>query len=204
MSNKQTQRQTEVLAAIREAVRRTGLPPTRSELAEVLGFKSPNAAEDHLRALARKGAITLLPGSSRGIQLLREDEGFEGLPVIGRVAAGQPILAAQHIEDRYHLDPALFHPRADYLLRVHGTSMQGIGILNGDLLAVHVTPEASNGQIVVARVEDEVTVKRFQRRGHHVALLAENPEFAPLEFDLRTQTVVIEGLSVGLVRPHVR
>ena len=203
MSSKLTQRQTEVLRAIREAVKRTGLPPTRSELAEVLGFKSPNAAEDHLRALARKGALTLLPGASRGIQLLREDQAFAGLPVIGRVAAGQPILAEQHIEDRYQIDPALFHPRADYLLKVQGHSMQGIGILHGDLLAVHATTDVSNGQIVVARIDEEVTVKRLRRRGHVLTLLAENPEFPPLQFDLRKHQVVIEGLSVGLVRPHV-
>jgi repressor LexA len=202
MPDELTPRQAEVLAAIRAAMARTGLPPTRSELAEMLGFRSPNAAEEHLRALARKGAITLLPGASRGIQLLRGEAEAQGLPVIGRVAAGQPVLAVEHIEERHLIDPGLFHPRADYLLRVRGTSMQGAGILDGDLLAVHATPEASNGQIVVARIEEEVTVKRLQRRGHRLWLLAENPDFAALEFDLRTQAVVIEGRGVGVVRTH--
>ncbi|MSR15044.1 MAG: transcriptional repressor LexA [Gammaproteobacteria bacterium] len=201
MKDKLTQRQTEVLQAIRAAVKRTGLPPTRSELAETLGFRSPNAAEDHLRALARKGAITLLPGASRGIRLSREAEEL-GLPVIGRVAAGQPLLATEHLEERYQIDPALFRPAADYLLRVRGTSMQGAGILDGDLLAVHATPDAVNGQIVVVRLDDEVTVKRFYRRGHHVSLAAENPDFANLEIDLRTQNLIIEGLGVGVIRMH--
>lgn len=199
MKDQLTQRQTEVLKAIRAAVKRTGMPPTRSELAETLGFRSPNAAEDHLRALARKGAITLLPGASRGIQLSPEEEAL-GLPVIGRVAAGQPLLATAHIEERYQISPSLFRPAADYLLRVRGTSMQGVGILDGDLLAVHATREAANGQIVVARLEDEVTVKRFYRRGQRVSLVAENPDFPRLEIDLRTQPLVIEGLGVGVIR----
>ncbi len=190
-----TPRQTEILNMIRDHMAATGMPPTRSEIAQALGFRSPNAAEEHLRALARKGVIELVPGASRGIRL--KDE---GLPVVGRVAAGNPILAEQHIEGRYQLNPAIFHPRADYLLRVRGHSMHDIGILDGDLLAVHRTPEARNGQIVVARVEDEVTVKRFQRRGHHVRLLPENPEFDPIEIDLRRSPLVIEGIGVGVLR----
>ncbi|MBI2801855.1 MAG: transcriptional repressor LexA [Gammaproteobacteria bacterium] len=203
MSDQLTPRQAEVLIAIRRAIKRTGLPPTRSELAQALGFRSPNAAEDHLRALARKGAITMLPRASRGIQMVVREDEESGLPVVGRVAAGQPILAAEHIEERHQVDPQLFRPRADYLLRVRGSSMQGIGILEGDLLAVHATPEAVNGQIVVARLEDEVTVKRFRRRGQRVWLAAENPDFPTLEIDLRTRALVIEGLGVGIVRAQV-
>ncbi len=203
MTDKLTRRQTEVLRLIRTTLRRVGRPPTRSEIAEALGFRSPNAAEDHLRALARKGAIELVPGASRGIRLLDETAEALGLPVVGRVAAGHPILAAEHIDDHHEVDPALFRPRADYLLRVKGMSMQGVGILDGDLLAVHATPEADNGQIVVARLDDEVTVKRFRRRGHRVWLLAENPDFAPIEIDLRERSLVIEGRGVGLLRRHV-
>ncbi len=192
-----TDRQTEILALIRRRLAASGLPPTRAEIAAELGFRSPNAAEEHLRALARKGAIELLPGASRGIRLPEE-----GLPVVGRVAAGQPILAEQHIEARYQLDARLFRPRADYLLRVQGQSMREAGILDGDLLAVHRTPEAVNGQIVVARLEEEVTVKRFERRGKQVRLLPENPEFEPIEIDLRRTPLVIEGIGVGVIRSH--
>lgn len=204
MTEKLTARQLEVLDFIREALKQGGLPPTRSEIAAALGFRSPNAAEEHLRALARKGAIELLPGASRGIRVCAESAVDSGLPVIGRVAAGQPLLAAAHIEDLLQIDPAAFHPRADYLLRVQGLSMRDAGILNGDLLAVHATATADNGQIVVARLDDEVTVKRFRRRGQRVSLLAENPDFAPIEVDLRTQTLAIEGLAVGVVRVNVK
>jgi repressor LexA len=204
MTEKLTARQLEVLDFIREALKQGGLPPTRSEIAAALGFRSPNAAEEHLRALARKGAIELLPGASRGIRVCAESAGDSGLPVIGRVAAGQPLLASAHIEDVLQIDPAAFHPRADYLLRVQGLSMRDAGILNGDLLAVHATATADNGQIVVARLDDEVTVKRFRRRGQRVSLLAENPDFAPIEVDLRTQTLAIEGLAVGVVRVNVK
>ena len=192
-----TPRQQQVLALIREHIEAHGLPPTRAEIARTLGFRSPNAAESHLRALARKGAIELVTGSSRGIRLLDTEA---GLPVVGRVAAGQPILAEQHVETHYRLDPALFRPQAHYLLRVRGMSMRDIGILDGDLLAVHRTPEARNGQIVVARLDEEVTVKRFRRRGHRVSLLPENPEFAPIEVDLREQALEIEGIGVGVIR----
>jgi len=191
-----TPRQAEILEMIRESIAEYGSPPTRAEIAEAFGFRSPNAAEDHLRALARKGYIELLPGSSRGIRLLED----MGIPVVGRVAAGSPILAEEHIEDYYEMNPDVFHPRADYFLRVRGESMRDAGILNGDLLAVHQTAEARNGQIVVARLDDEVTVKRFRRRGNRVQLLPENPDYEPIEVDLREQPLAIEGLAVGILR----
>ncbi|HFD79545.1 MAG TPA: repressor LexA [Gammaproteobacteria bacterium] len=193
-----TPRQAEILSLIREYINDEGYPPTRMEIAEAFGFRSPNAAEEHLRALERKGAIQLLQGSSRGIRLLESEE--EGLPVVGRVAAGEPILAEEHVEDHYPVDPALFHPRAHYLLRVHGMSMKDIGIMDGDLLAVHRTRQAENGQVVVARLDDEVTVKRFRRRGSIVYLLPENEDFDPIRVDLRQQPLVIEGLGVGILR----
>lgn len=200
-----THRQTEILNLIRRQIEKTGLPPTRAEICEHFGFTSPNAAEQHLRALAAKGVIEMLPGSSRGIRLVAQGARAPefSLPVVGRVAAGEPILAVEHIEDHYRVDPRLFKPRADYLLRVRGLSMRDAGILDGDLLAVHRTSKAESGQIVVARVYDEeVTVKRFRRRGHRARLLPENPDFEPLEFDLRHDSLVIEGLAVGLVRLH--
>ena len=199
---KLTPRQSEILAFIKRCLEDNGYPPTRAEIAQELGFKSPNAAEEHLKALARKGAIEMTPVASRGIRI----PGFEpatddnGLPVIGRVAAGAPILAQQHVEESCQINPSFFQPKADYLLRVHGMSMKDVGIFDGDLLAVHTTREARNGQIVVARIEDEVTVKRFKREGSKVWLLAENPEFAPIEVDLEQQELVIEGLSVGVIR----
>ncbi len=199
---KLTPRQSEILAFIKRCLEDNGYPPTRAEIAQELGFKSPNAAEEHLKALARKGAIEMTPGASRGIRI----PGFEpatednGLPVIGRVAAGAPILAQQHVEESCQINPSFFQPKADYLLRVRGMSMKDIGILDGDLLAVHTTREARNGQIVVARIDDEVTVKRFKREGDKVWLLAENSEFAPIEVDLEHQELVIEGLSVGVIR----
>lgn len=199
---KLTARQSEILTFIKRCLDDNGYPPTRAEIAQELGFKSPNAAEEHLKALARKGAIEMTPGASRGIRI----PGFEpateesGLPVIGRVAAGAPILAQQHVEDSCQINPSFFQPKADYLLRVHGMSMKDIGILDGDLLAVHTTREARNGQVVVARIDDEVTVKRFMREGSKVWLLAENSDFAPIEVDLEQQELVIEGLSVGVIR----
>lgn len=191
-----TPRQTEILELIRTSITERGSPPTRAEIAQAFGFKSPNAAEEHLKALARKGVIELLPGASRGIRLLEE----AGLPVVGRVSAGYPVLAEQNIEAHYEVDPQVFQPRADYLLRVRGMSMRDAGILDGDLLAVYRTAEARNGQVVVARLDDEVTVKRFQRNGHHVQLLPENPDFNPIDVDLRRQSLVIEGLGVGILR----
>jgi len=195
-----TPRQAEILALIQEYIYDEGYPPTRVEIAEAFGFRSPNAAEDHLRALERKGYIELLPGSSRGIRVLESQEEPEGIPVVGRVAAGEPILAEEHVEDYYPVDPALFHPRAHYLLRVRGMSMKDIGIMDGDLLAVHRTRTAQNGQIVVARLDDEVTVKRFRRRGSIVYLLPENDDFEPIRVDLRQQSLDIEGLGVGILR----
>jgi len=204
MATKLTARQTQVLEFIRESILDVGLPPTRAEIAQALGFRSANAAEDHLRALARKGAIELLPGASRGIRLTEAYTESLELPVVGQVAAGHPILATEHIEARHQVDPDLFKPRADYLLRVKGMSMRDAGILDGDLLAVHATPEARNGQIVVARLDDEVTVKRLKRQGSRVWLLPENPEFDALEIDLRRQPLAIEGLGVGVLRTQTR
>jgi repressor LexA len=195
-----TARQSEILDLIRGYIADEGCPPTRAEIARALGFRSPNAAEDHLRALQRKGYIEIVAGSSRGIRLLDDDF---GLPVVGRVAAGEPILAEQHIEDHQQLEPGLFHPRADYLLRVHGDSMKEAGILDNDLLAVHSTPNAENGQIVVARIDEEVTVKRFQQRGSIVRLLPENPAYEPIRIDLKDQPLVIEGLAVGVLRKEI-
>lgn len=197
-----TPRQEQVLAFIARCIERDGLPPTRAEICHQLGFRSPNAAEAHLRALARKGAIELRPGASRGIRLLSQTP-EPGLPVVGRVAAGQPILAEQHIEDRHPVPPGLFRPAADYLLRVRGASMRDAGILDGDLLAVHAQPTADDGQVVVARVEDEVTVKRYRRHGHRVTLLPENPEFTVIEVDMRQCEFAIEGLAVGVLRTRV-
>lgn len=265
MAHKLTPRQVEVLACLVQALNERGIPPTRAELATTLGFRSPNAAETHLRALARKGVIELAPGTSRGIRLCmpaamdalesaRPSSGLpeavraagvasgqvlhaggraEGygigrgagrsslplatpaspvvesaaflssmltLPVIGAVAAGVPILAAPHVEARYQVASDLFRGGVDYLLRVRGMSMRDAGILDGDLLAVRATQDVTNGQIVVARLDDEVTVKRFRRRGQKVTLLPENPDFEPLEIDLGVQALHIEGLAVGVVR----
>jgi len=205
VANALTARQQKVLDWIRRHLESTGMPPTRAEIATGLGFRTASSAEDHLRALAKKGALELTPGASRGLRLLETPElPGAGLPLVGRVAAGNPILAAEHIESHVRLDPALFTPRADYLLRVRGESMKGAGIFNGDLLVVHRTAEARSGQIVVARLEgqagDEVTVKRFQRRGGQLWLVAENPEFAPIVIDPKKAPLTIEGIAVGLIR----
>ena len=191
-----TPQQNRILQFIRKALESTGLPPTRAEIAHAMEFRSPNAAEEHLRTLERKGAIEILKGSARGIRL--KDGG--GLPLIGRVAAGSPILAEAHVQGHYQVDPALFKPSADYLLRVRGMSMRDAGILDGDLLAVHRVSEARSGQVVVARVNDEVTVKRLRRKGAMVELLPENPEFDPIVVDTRREEFVIEGLGVGVIR----
>lgn len=197
---KLTARQQQVLDVIREYVADTGYPPTRADIARELGFKSANAAEEHLRALARKGAIEMIAGASRGIRLTESS----GLPIIGRVAAGAPVLAAEHIEDYCELSPGFFSPSADFLLRVTGDSMRDAGILDGDLLAVHNTATARDGQIVVARIEDEVTVKRLKRSGQHtLKLLPENPDFDPIVVDLRQTEVAIEGISVGVIRQQL-
>ncbi len=195
---KLTPRQSEVLALIRRYIEDTGYPPTRAEIAQELGFRSANAAEEHLRALARKGAIEMVPGASRGIRL--PDQGDSGLPIVGQVAAGNPILAEENIEDHCALAPEFFSPSADYLLRVRGMSMKDIGILDGDLLAVHRTHDVHNGQVVVARIGDEVTVKRFRREGHLVKLLPENETFEPIVVDLSEEELFIEGLGVGVIR----
>ncbi|WP_404374539.1 transcriptional repressor LexA [Vreelandella aquamarina] len=217
MSRPLTARQQHVFDFIVKTMGELGYPPTRAEIAKALGFRSPNAAEEHLRALERKGAIRIIRNTSRGIRLPSQEPQelaeapvaspsatvelpTNGLPVIGEVAAGSPILAAEHI-DRYCPLPAdYFTPKADYLLRVRGLSMKDIGILEGDLLAVHRTDRVRDGQIVVARLEDEVTVKRFKRQGHQVTLIAENADFAPIEIDLRTQQLDIEGVGVGVIR----
>jgi len=191
-----TSKQQQILTLIRQAIETTGLPPTRAEIAEAMDYSSPNAAEEHLRMLERKGAIEIVKGSARGIRL--KDGG--GIPLIGRVAAGSPILAEEHIEAHYQVDPALFHPRADYLLKVRGMSMRDAGIHDGDLLAVHKTSEARAGQVVVARLHDEVTVKRLRRRGAIIELLPENPEFEPIIVDPRREEFAIEGLGVGVIR----
>ena len=212
---KLTARQQQILELIQGAIARTGAPPTRAEIAAELGFKSANAAEEHLQALARKGVIELVSGTSRGIRLrgdalraMQESRSHQftlrglaqlALPLVGRVAAGSPILAQEHVEQTYHLEPTLFAQRPDYLLRVRGMSMQGAGILDGDLLAVHATREARNGQIVVARLGDDVTVKRFHRHQHHIELHAENPDYPTIVVQ-PGEPFEIEGLAVGLIR----
>jgi repressor LexA len=195
-----TPRQTQVLQLIRQALHETGMPPTRAEIAAELGFRSPNAAEEHLRALARKGCIELVPGSSRGIRLKDTIREQLGLPLIGRVAAGRPILAEEHIVDRLDVDPGVFQPRPHYLLKVVGMSMKDAGILDGDLVAVHRTAEVRNRQIVVARLENEVTVKRYRQQGSVAWLLPENPDFEPIRVDLPNEALLIEGVVVGVLR----
>jgi len=206
-----TARQQEILSLIKEHIAETGFPPTRAEIARTLGFKSPNAAEEHLKALARKGVIELTSGASRGIRLkmLTDQQGSDtpsavqiamSLPLVGRVAAGSPILAQEHVEASFALDPNLFSETPDYLLKVRGMSMRDAGILDGDLLAVKRAHEARNGQIVVARVGDEVTVKRWQRTGHQIELQPENPDFKPIVLDTRRDEFTVEGLGVGLLR----
>lgn len=214
---KLTDRQRQILELIQAAVKRTGAPPTRAEIATELGFKSANAAEEHLQALARKGAIELVSGTSRGIRLksetlrsIHEDRLQQltlrlqslmqlALPLVGRVAAGSPILAQEHVDRTYHVESSLFQRRPDYLLKVRGMSMRDAGIIDGDLLAVHVTKEVKNGQIVVARLGDDVTVKRFWRGSHGIELHAENPDFKTIQV-APSDPFEIEGLAVGLIR----
>jgi repressor LexA len=195
-----TPRQKQILEMIQDFMDETGMPPTRAEIARQLGFKSANAAEEHLRALQKKGVLELLPGASRGIQLKDSLREQMGLPLVGRVAAGSPILAEEHIETHYRMDPAFFNPKPHYLLRVYGMSMKNVGILDGDLVAVHRTPEVRSRQIVVARIDDEVTVKRYRQTGSVVELLPENEEFEPILVDLSKQSMVIEGVVVGVIR----
>jgi repressor LexA len=198
-----TPRQQQVFDLIKDKIEVTGMPPTRAEIARELGFRSANAAEEHLKALAKKKAIEIIPGASRGIRLLLQDEAAndaEGLPLIGRVAAGEPILAQEHVEAHYQVDPAMFRPQADFLLRVYGESMKDIGIMDGDLLAVHKTQDVHNGQVVVARVDEDVTVKRLEKQGSTVLLHAENEAFEPIRVDLESQQLAIEGVAVGIIR----
>jgi len=195
-----TPRQTQILEMVQDFIAETGMPPTRAEIARELGFKSANAAEEHLRALQKKGVLELVPGASRGIQLKDSLREQIGLPLVGRVAAGSPILAEEHIETHYRIDPQLFNPKPHYLLRVYGMSMKNAGILDGDLVAVHRTPEVRSRQIIVARIDDEVTVKRYRQNGSLVELLPENDEFETIHIDLTKQTMVIEGVVVGVIR----
>jgi repressor LexA len=195
-----TKKQRVILDFIRRCINSHGMPPTRAEICTQLGFSSPNAAEQHLRALEKKGAIEILSGISRGIRLLEEP----GLPLVGTVAAGSPILAEENLLGRYPVDPALFQPHADYLLRVRGLSMKDAGILDRDWVAVHKTAQASNGQIVVARIGSDVTVKRFRRKGHTAYLIAENPDLAPITVDLKKESLDIEGLVVGVIRTFAK
>lgn len=196
---KLTSRQQQIFELIKDQIDTTGYPPTRAEIAQMLGFKSANAAEEHIKALARKGVIEVVEGASRGIRLPDHER---GIPIVGRVAAGNPILATQHIEEYCPVPESFFHPRADYFLRVHGMSMKDAGILDGDLLAVHATAQVHNNDIIVARIEDEVTVKRFRRERNRsvVELWPENPEFDVIQVDLRDRNFSIEGLSVGVIR----
>ena len=198
-----TSRQEEILGYIKDYLQDTGFPPTRSEIAQKMGFKSPNAAEEHLRALARKGAIEMTPGTSRGIRLPISEQ--LGLPIIGQVAAGSPILAEESIADYCDIPPDMFNPKADYLLTVKGTSMIDIGIYEDDLLAVHKTDRANDGDIIVARIDEEVTVKRLEtnRSKFKLKLIPENPEFKPIAVDLRANNFAIEGISVGVIRRGV-
>jgi repressor LexA len=197
---KLTARQQEILSYIKDYLNETGFPPTRSEIAHRMGFRSPNAAEDHLRALARKGAIEIQPGTSRGLRLPINEQ--LGLPVVGQVAAGSPILAEESISGYCEIQPEFFSPSADYLLTVKGLSMINAGIYEEDLLAVHKTEQATDGDIIVARINDEVTVKRLQRgrSKYKLSLLPENPDYSPIEIDLRKDDFTIEGISVGVIR----
>jgi repressor LexA len=198
-----TPRQRQILRLIQDAIAENGMPPTRAEIAKALGFKSANAAEEHLRSMQRKGVIDLLPGASRGIQLRDSLRDQLGLPLVGRVAAGRPILAEENIEAHYQVDPKLFQPKPHYLLKVRGMSMKDAGILDGDLVAVHRTPEVRNRQIVVARLENEVTVKRYRQEGTVVWLMPENQDFEPLRVDLKHESMIIEGVVVGVLRQEM-
>ena len=206
MARKQlTERQQEIFDFVKNHISTTGMPPTRVEIAREIGFKSPNAAEEHLKALARKGYIEMLSGTSRGIRILVNDEeaaNEDSLPLVGRVAAGTPIEAIEHIEDHYPVSGTMFNPTADYLLRVNGNSMENIGILDGDLLAVHKTKVAKNGQVVVARVDDEVTVKRLEKKGNLIYLHPENDELELIVVDPRFEYIEIEGIAVGVIRSN--
>ncbi|WP_322046830.1 transcriptional repressor LexA [Paraburkholderia sp. J67] len=211
---KLTARQQQVFDLVRRAIERTGFPPTRAEIAAELGFSSANSAEEHLRALARKGVIELAAGASRGIRLMPgpDDQPYQftlphpglmqlSLPLVGRVAAGSPILAQEHISQNYACDPALFSSRPDYLLKVRGLSMRDAGILDGDLLAVQKKAEAKDGQIIVARLGDDVTVKRLKRQPNGIELIAENPDYDNIFVAAGSAEFALEGIAVGLIRP---
>jgi len=212
---KLTARQEQILNLIKEAIDNTGFPPTRAEIAQELGFRSANAAEEHLQALARKGAIEISPGTSRGIRLIGASAPatpepaaiphvpaalLMSLPLVGRVAAGSPILAQEHVEANYSVDPAMFSSKPDFLLKVKGWSMRDAGICDGDILAVKKVDSAKNGQIVVARIGEEVTVKRYRKTGAMIELLPENPDFSVITVDPQTDEFALEGLAVGLMR----
>jgi len=204
MAKDLTARQKQIIELIQRHIDDTGFPPTRVEIAKELGFRSANAAEEHLRALHRKGAIEMIPGASRGIRIVENNKAPKGIPIVGQVAAGNPILAEENIDDYCEVPANLFHPAADFFLRVRGESMQDIGIFDGDLLAVHSTPVAENGQVVVARIEDEVTVKRLKktRSRYIILLLPENTDYEPISVDLREQEFAIEGVYAGVIRTH--
>ena len=195
-----TARQNEILSLIQRVISESNMPPTRAEIARELGCRPAKAAEEHLRALERKGVIDLLPGISRGIRLREPLAEHMGLPMVGRVAAGEPMLAEEHIEARYRIDPAFFKSEPHFLLQIQGMSMRDAGILDGDFVAVRRSVDIRNGQIVVARLEDEVTVKRYRQDGHQVWLIPENPDFDPIRVDLKTQAMTIEGVVVGVMR----
>ncbi|MDP3785530.1 MAG: transcriptional repressor LexA [Undibacterium sp.] len=213
---KLTARQEQILNLIKDAIQNTGFPPTRAEIANELGFRSTNAAEEHLQALARKGVIEIAAGTSRGIRLLDSELSRRmpsmqmalphpslmqlSLPLVGRVAAGSPILATEHVEATYNVDPSLFSSRPDFLLKVRGLSMRDVGIMDGDLLAVKKSDSARNGQIVVARIGDEVTVKRYMKTSKGIELLPENPDFSPIIVNENESDFALEGLAVGLLR----
>jgi repressor LexA len=202
MAKDLTARQQQIFELIQRHIDDTGFPPTRVEIAKELGFRSANAAEEHLRALHRKGAIEMIPGASRGIRIVEMNNSPKGIPIVGQVAAGNPILAEENIDDYCEVPTHLFHPAVDFFLRVRGESMQDIGILDGDLLAVHSTSIAENGQVVVARIENEVTVKRLKktRSRHVISLLPENTDYEPIRIDLREQEFAIEGIYAGIIR----
>ena len=204
MAKDLTARQKQIVELIQRHIDETGFPPTRVEIAKELGFRSANAAEEHLRALHRKGAIEMIPGASRGIRIINKCKAPKGIPIVGQVAAGNPILAEENIDDYCEIPGNLFHPAADFFLRVRGESMQEIGICDGDLLAVHSTPVAENGQVIVARIGDEVTVKRLKktRSRYIISLLPENSNYEAITVDLREQEFAIEGVYAGVLRTH--
>lgn len=193
-----TRRQSEVLQVIRNHIEKTGAPPTRAEIAKTLGFRSVNAAEDHLKALARKGAITLAPGTSRGIQLAKE-HGI-GLPIIKNAPHEGPIYAEKHFDGRMRVQNEFFNPKPDYLLQIQGVSLIGAGIKEGDLLAIHRCETAENGKLIVAKVNNKMIIRRYFRQGDQIELKAENNDFPPINLSASAQPLTIEGVAVGVIR----